>query len=210
MPWKKALAANSSQAWRPGTLGSESFQVASVGAAVANTTIQQLIALPCNSKISKIAVAFTAVNVVTGTHKLNVALGLTGAYSGVNPNDNSNVEGYPTNIGTGSVGLFAADIAINSANAYSATTANGTSGCAVPGTGWIVCATTGGYGIFVPDNYDAVYPAGYPLSLRVVTPASTGSLSNLTVTLLVEPIPLSPTYVPQTINNATVLPGTSF
>jgi hypothetical protein len=39
-----------------------------------------------------------------------------------------------------------------------------------------------------PTNWDGVYAAGTILSLRAVTTASTGSISNLCVTLLVQTV----------------------
>lgn len=212
--FKKTLADDSPQAWNLGKIGTDSFQIASAGASVANTTIQQLVVPPTNVKIAKVAIAGTAINAVDGTHKFNIVLGTVGAYTAgtIAANDNSSTNGYPTNVASGAVALFSADVAITSAaaNAFSATTANGTTGCLVPGTGWIKVTTTGFYGIFVPDSYDAVYPAGVPLGLRLVTPATTGSITNLCVTMLLEPRPLSPTYVPQTISQPPIQPGSAF
>ncbi len=66
----------------------------------------------------------------------------------------------------------------------------GLTGSAPYYAGWISLTTTGGYGIFVPTNYDAVYPCNLPLSLRASTVASTGSISNLEITLGIVPMPL--------------------
>jgi len=62
---------------------------------------------------------------------------------------------------------------------------------------------TQGQNPYVPASYDVIYPQGTVLTLRAVTPASTGSITNLGVTLLLacfDVKPPQPTYnsfVPQ-------------
>lgn len=218
--WKKALS-DHPQAWQTGTLSHENmFTVATATGTIANTAIQGYYPLPANTKVSKIAVSFSALTAVAGTNKFNIVYNgpsqLNGSQSytqgNIPSNDNSNIYGYPTNPATFGQALFSADIPItNAANyAYSATTANGQPGCLIPGTGWIATpTTTGGVGIFVPDAYDAFYPIGGVFTLRL-TIASGSTLANFVLVSLPEPRPISPTNVTQTISGATILPGISF
>lgn len=219
MAWKKALR-DSPQAWSLGTTNNENmFTVATITGAVANTAIQGFYPLPVGMKVSKLAVSFSALTAVGGTNLFNIVYNspaqLNGAQAYTQGNiaaqDNSNIEGYPTNPAVATQSLFSTDIAITNtaANAFSATTANGTTGCKVPGTGWVAATTSGGMGIFVPDSYDAFYPLGGVFTLRFVI-AAASTLANFVVTAMLEPRPISPTYVTQTINNPTILPGTSF
>ena len=207
-------------------IGTDSFsQIASVGANVGNATVQALYISPCNFKVSKIAVCGTAIAAVTGTHKFNVVVG-TGTYTqgSVAANDNSIAGpsvspnttyptapggmGYPTNLAVVGNALFAADIPFQATTTYPtpivpAGSAGGT------GQGWGALATTGFYGLFVPTNYDAVYPGGVPLTLRCVTPASTGSITNLLVSMLVEPLPLRGAPM-STVGQIIALPAVDF
>lgn len=219
MAWKKAIT-DHPQSWETGTLAPENiFSVATVTGAIANTAIQGYYSLPMGTKLSKISVSFSALTAVAGTNKFNIVYNsptqLNGAQTYTQGNiagqDNSNIEGYPTNPATAAQSVFSADILITNAagNAYSATTANGTTGCGVPGTGWLSTTTSGGMGIFVPDSYDAFYPLGGVFTLRFVIAAGS-TLANFNVTAVLEPRPITPTYVTQTINNPTILPGTSF
>jgi hypothetical protein len=193
VPFKKALTDNL-QDWVTGTLGLTTlFKVASVGANVANTTVSDLFVLPANCKITKIAIASTAIAALTG-HSFNIVLGTTGAYTqgNVPTNDNSETDGYPTNFATNGMALFAADVVLNAANTGFATATGGsavfsTSGNAVPAASTIYLAA-----------YDAIYPNGGILTLRLTTPASTGSISNFVVAGVLEPRVLNPTNVTQT------------
>jgi hypothetical protein len=74
------------------------------------------------------------------------------------------------------------------------------------GFGWVSVATGGGYGVFLPADYDAVYPGNLPLTLRVAT-SGTGTLTNLTVTLLYEPMYLRPAMPGPDV---AVFPGVDF
>jgi hypothetical protein len=181
----------------------------SPGAGAANTTVQSLYLSPVLYKIRKVSVSYTAIDSVAGTDKFNLVVG-TGAYTQGNiaPNDNSFASGLslppsgttngagvavasagvgiPTNVAGSGMAVFSADITI----APSSTTAQ-QAGAAPNSTyapGWISATTSGGYGIFVPPNYDAVYPMMLPLTTRVVTTAVTGSITSLSITLLVVPV----------------------
>jgi hypothetical protein len=134
-------------------------------------------------------------------------------------NDNSDTYGYPTNVAAAGVSLFGADIPFNAANtiaanayAYPGNTGPTSNqiGQGVPNTGWGALATaTGGYGIFVPTNYDAVYPAGVPLTLRAITQATIGSITNLQVTLGIVPVGLRAQPISEP-GQEIVLPGTDY
>jgi hypothetical protein len=134
-------------------------------------------------------------------------------------NDNSDTYGYPTNVAVANNALFGADVPFNSANtiaanAYAYPGNDGPNasliGQGVPNTGWNSLATaTGGYGIFVPTNYDAVYPAGLPLTLRCVTGATVGSLTNLQVSLAIVPVGLR-AMPGDAAGQTLILPATDF
>jgi hypothetical protein len=51
--------------------------------------------------------------------------------------------------------------------------------------------------VFVPASWDAVYGKGQVLTLRVLTPATTGAIANLVVTAVLDPQPLSASYPAQ-------------
>jgi hypothetical protein len=185
-------------------LDEKGFLTVSPGASVANTTVQTAIILPYNFKIRLVAVMYSTCDSVAGTDGFNIVvgglIGQTGqAYTAGNiqPNDNSDTYGYPytgtSPTGAAVVGIaplatpvFGADVPINSANLQSTNTqgvSGDLTGRALPNTGWLTCTTTGGYGLFVPTNYDAVYPAATPISLRAFTTTGTGTIGNLCVTI---------------------------
>lgn len=200
--------------------------VASIGAGVANTALQAYFISPCLFKIAKVAVFASAIDAVTGTDAFNIVVGTTGAYTqgNVATNDNSIAGptvgpgttyptvpggvGYPTNVAVVGNSVFAADVPFQATTAvpspYVAPGPNGGTG-----QGWKALATTGLYGLLVPTNYDAVYPEGIPLTLRVSTVASTGSISNLLVAFTYEPI--SRRGAPISVSGQTIaLPGYDF
>jgi len=187
--------------------------VASIGAGVASSVTQAQILLPYQYKIRKVSVLYLTVDNVTGTDSFNLVVG-SGAYTQNNaaPNDNSfdpsstttvgvngiaqqqapvfGGLGYPTNVATTGQTVFATDVPFGTAaGTYNANPAN-TSGSGTYGqyTGWITLTTTGGYGIFVPTNYDAVYPENIPLTIRATTIPTTGAVTGLVVRLAVTPI----------------------
>jgi hypothetical protein len=192
-----------------------------------------MVLFPGLYKIRKVGVAFTSADNVTGTDKFNLVVG-TGAYvqGTIAPNDNSYSSGtslpssatatsgagnyvagagvgYPTNVATAGMAVFSADITL----APSSTTAQqvGAAPNSTYAPGWIVCATTGGYGLFVPPNYDAVYPMLLPISLRNITIAATGAIAGLVVTLYVVPVtPLASQGSGSTLAAPFVIPGQNF
>ena len=145
--------------------------VASVGAGVANTVIQARLVLPQASKIAKVAVYCSAIDNVDGTDFFNIVMG-TGAYtnSTLGPIDDSQQWGYPTLLAVNGDAMFSGDALFNVTNFPNLATG------------------TGGSSVLVPTIYDCVYPEGAVLTLRTHTVASTGSITNLKVVLLLEPI----------------------
>lgn len=212
--------------------------VASIGAGVANTTVQTAKIVPYNFKIRLVAVSITAIDAVAGLDLFNIvvggALGATAqtyTQGNIANNDNSGPAGqgygYPTNgsVAVAGQAVFGADVPFNSTNTIAAnpvslfqTTStfnpsvttwipsSSLIGQSLPNTGWNSLTTgAGGQGLFVPTNWDAVYPAYTPISLRVVTVASTGSISNLQVELSIvpvrkraQPVPGAPYILPAT------------
>jgi hypothetical protein len=104
--------------------------------------------------------------------------------------------GYATNIAVAGQTVFANDVPFTATNVLPNPNAantpgfGGATGYGMTNTGWVTLATTGGYGIFVPTNYDAVYSCTLPLSLRVTTVATTGTISSLSVVLGIVFMPL--------------------
>ena len=187
------------------------------GAGVANTAIQAIKVLPFNYKIRKVAIYIPSIDAVAGLDSFNLVLGTTGAYSQNNPAPNDTFDTSGVNAVTATTGnsVFANDVPFNSANLATANTTYSPTnliGQGPPNVGWIVLATTGGYGTFVPTNYDAVYPAGVPLTLRFTTVASTGAIgANAQVTLAVVPVGIRrATAGSPSIAQPIVLPGVDF
>ncbi len=192
------------------------ISVPSVGAAVAITTVLGApVPLPCAVKVAKVAIAFTAAADLTGDHAVNVVYntvatpGAGGALGAVAQNDNSYTgplpgnTGVPTNGAVDGTPLFAANIALTTANFPGATAAGG------------------GIAVFVPNAYDAVYPSGGSgspadvsgyFTVRAVTPATTGSITNLSLALFVVPITLTQTWydLSSLTPPAACIPGQSF
>lgn len=169
MPTKIAQDAEQS-AYRFDAVAPFAFDlVASVGANVANTTVQARLPVPSRMKIQKVCVDYSAIADTTGDHKFNIVLG-TGSYTqgSVVPDDTGRYVGAlavqvpggiaPVSVGTNGEALFSADIALTAAADTPV--------------------------VFIPTNYDGIIEQGSLLTLRVVTPASTGSISNLKVTLV--------------------------
>ena len=203
------------------------FNVATIGATVANTTVQALAPLPSRCYIPKIVVCCTAINATSG-HSFNIVLG-TGAYtaSATNVPGNDNVDvppvawnaqgqatgtggtgsgavayaagggGIGTNPATAGQSMFTTDVVFNTTNFPNLTTGSGTG------------ATYGQ--ILIPSNPYAIWPNSGVLTLRVTTPGVTGSITNLVIWALTEPLPLSPTYPNATTPNpGVVTPGLDF
>ncbi len=207
MPLAKKGIHHSPEFYELNTLGFASFDAITTTAATTNTTSVNQLSFPCNVKIPKISVSYFAIDSVAGTDSFNIVVG-AGAYtqgntatndnsytaSNVVPGANTGNLGYPTNFATTGNALFTADIPFSSNATYAYVTPSATAtpaaaggpGYGVSGTGWQVITTTGGYGIFVPSYYDAIYPAGVPITLRVTTPTSP-YVTNFRVTLLIEP-----------------------
>lgn len=161
--------------------------VASVDANAASTTIQARKLIPIAIKIPLVAVSVSAINALTG-HKFNIALGTAATYTGgAPPTDNSLTgpppggNGYPTVFGAAGQSLFATDQTLTATAGVGVASSTLQPALATP-------TASGGIWRFVTDNPDAVIPAGTILTLRVVTPASTGSITNLDVSFAYIPV----------------------
>lgn len=142
------------------------FPIVSPSAGVARTTIQGRILIPQAFKISKVAVYCSAIDALTGD-SFNIVVGAgspntSGAASNVAPPDNQRNNGYPTAFAAAGNLVFATDVPFNAANGFA--------------------TATGGVNEFCPTNYDGCYLPGI-LTLRVTTNASTGSITNLLVSI---------------------------
>jgi len=203
-----------------GTLGCESnlFNIASIGASQANTTVQGYVLLPGRVKIPKITVFCSAISAISGTLSFNIVLG-TGAYTqgSVPGNDNSSVPpvaynlageatsqqapgivapypagggGIASNPAVAGNAMFAADVLFNVTNFPARTLP---SGAAVPAL-TTASGTGATYGFqFAPASPDAVWPNAGVLTLRVTTPSG-GSITNLIISAYMEPEALSASW----------------
>lgn len=140
--------------------------VASVGAAVANTTITGRAILPFNMKLFGIYVNFSATGTALTGHKVNVVMG-TVAEAGTAPAN------WDPNTSTMTV-------AITGQSLNATDTALSTQVADTPFS-------------ILSDHPDAVWPAGALMTLRVVTPSSTGSFTNLKVVMYGVPFDINPT-----------------
>jgi hypothetical protein len=139
--------------------------VASIGASVANTTITGRVVLPFNMKIFGAYVNFSATGTALANHALNIVMG-TAAEAGTVPANWDPNTSTMTLAVTGQ-SILAADFALSTQ---------------VADTPFAIAAT----------NPDAVWPKGALMTLRAVTPASTGSFTNLKVTLFGVPFDIKP------------------
>jgi len=123
------------------------------------------------------------------------------------PSDQSDVSGTPQALGASVASgfaaaantLFAADVALTA-----------TAGIGAPANQPALAAPTVGSGgvlRFIPSVPDAIYAAGTKLTLRVVTPATVGSITNLQVALAM--LPVLPVQQ-QPANNQYWVAGTDF
>ena len=244
MPLTKQHTARYPRTWVFDNLHYEGFSSVNVAISNVNTAVLAVMPLATGVKIAKVAVAWTAMTDATPSFNIvyNTAQALGSARSytqgNVVPPDNSytagitastvgatvNTVGFPnpalttaypnfqqigglgipTNVAVDGQPVFAADVVFNTTN--------------FPGAG----TTTGGQGILIPTNYDAVYPAGvYPygvaqglpnaadlpasFTLRATT-GGTETITNLTVSLLLVPILLTEALAPTAV---VAIPGTS-
>ena|ERR1700722_1191994 len=186
-----------------GTLGVTTlFNIPVVGADLVNTTVEAVFVTPARMKISAIGIAFTAIDSIAGTDAFNIVVG-SGAYTqGVTvQNDNATLPYYnhastaePVQIAGGGSGittdfalpgqaLFAADVAFTVANFPNITALGGVAAA----IGDVPTAESN----IVLAASDAVFQRGQIITLRLVTTASTGSITNLVVTAVTEVRPLN-------------------
>lgn len=130
--------------------------VASVGAGVANTTVQARLPVPQACKIYKVVANFSAIG-SGGAHSFNIVVG-TGAEGSVGSVDTNAIAGTTVFQGDQNLATGTADTPQ----------------------------------VFNAAVWDTIYPTGSLLTLRAVTPATTGSLTNLKVILLVKFIDPTP------------------
>lgn len=189
MPLVKTQQTRTPGAWCFDSFYALTFPAQTLSDGVANTTISGTVLVPVASKIAKVMVYAAAIDTLAGTDLINVVVGAnsSGAYTAgvIAPNDNSLIGpppgglGYPTVFAVAGDALFAADQALTATNGQ--VQANLQPAFPVPTT------TTDSVWAFRPTHYDAVYPAGTPLTLRVTTTASTGAITSLVVCLLLSP-----------------------
>ena len=181
----------------------------SLGAGVANSTVQSAIIVPgVNMGYNVLAVSVFLTNIdSTSGDSFNLCVGVGSYTSGsatLGSNDNSRTapvvgstnqgQGVCTNIATVGTTVFGSDVAFSATNfpAGGLTAAlgnapgllNNAAGTALtPSNQSVVLAASSAdyWNTFIPPNYDVVYPAGIPLTLRCTTNASTGSISGLQV-----------------------------
>jgi len=175
-----------------------------IGAGHNGSEIEGSVIIPQYCKIPKVAVGFKSVDLFNATETFNIVVDSAGDYNpailangypnaamangsptgggsgygatytpGVaqttGPGDNSGVFGYPAQYAALGTCLFGTDIGF------------GPTFFTNPSAG-----TTGGGQVFPTTEWDTVYCPGTILSLRAVTTASTGDLTNLVVVLLVQ------------------------
>lgn len=114
----------------------------------------------------------------------------SGTTDGAGNTNTSSGIGYPTDVAGAGMAVFSSDIGLTAAGTYPAGCYQAATGQVMTyAPGWIAASTTtGGYGVFVPPNYDAVYPMLLPITLRLQTAASTGSITAFTVKMLIETV----------------------
>lgn len=213
----KQLTSRKPRTWVFNTLATANMAPVTQTGALTNAGIVATYPLPTAMKVVKVAAAFIATTDTAANVSFNIVYNTVAALASsqtltagnVAPNDNSYAYGsttlknaalttalplfnqqpglgIPTNVAVDGQALFAADVALNTTN--------------FPGS----TNSTGGQGLFVPTNFDAVYPAGpYPygaangmtvpilaaFTLRL-TLAGAATLTGFSVTLFLEPVTL--------------------
>lgn len=198
----KTVKTSTPEAFRFNTLHSVPIHIGSLSDGVANTTVQARYVLPQPSKIAKVAFSCTAIDALTGD-SFNIVMGGSSYTQGtVAPPDNYLTYGYPTAYAVNGDALFAADVPLNATNIPGLSTGSGGSGVLIPyqrttpnGT-WGPSGTAASptLGTLLSGSYDSVFPAGAVLTVRFTTNASTGSISNVDLTLLLEVIDPAPDF----------------
>jgi hypothetical protein len=202
-----AKAHGAVKAWGFGQLATVPMVVDGVlGAGLTGSAVSGSIILPQYCKIPKVAIGFATADLFNGTETLNIVVESAGDYNpaiiagtgypnaamangsplgagkgyGVTytpgiaqttgPGDNSGWAGYPAQYAAPGTCLFGTDIGIGPVFFTS------------PSAG----TTAGGAQVFPTTEWDTVYCPGTILSLRAVTTASTGDITGLVVTLLIQ------------------------
>lgn len=196
-------AHGSVKAWGFGQLSAlVLFPFGNLGAGLTGSAISGAIILPQYCKIPKVAVAYKTCDVFNGSETLNIVVESSGDYNAnaSTPNERFNTTGTPFGAGSGFGASYTAGIAqttgpgdnsgdIGYPSQFAAVgtclfgTDIGFSSSYFTGNG---AGTSGGNEVFPTTEWDTVYAAGSILSLRAVTTASTGSITDLMVVLLVQ------------------------
>lgn len=172
----------------------------SLDAGLDGSAISGLIILPQYCKIPKVAIAYNSSDVFDGTETLNIVVESAGDYTPATPPNAAMANGSPLGAGKGPAASYTPGIAQtvgpgDDSGTYGYPAQFAAVGTCLFGTDIGVSATFftnpaagtgGGSEVFPTTEWDTVYAAGTILSLRAVTTASTGSLTNLCVTLLVQ------------------------
>lgn len=187
----KGLSGSQADSYQLGALVPvQLFNLAAAGAGLVAGTVEATFVLPTRCKIPKVNVSFSAIDTLAGTDLFNIVQGIAAYTAGVvASNDNSSGSGICTDPAVNGDALFNIDVPFTVANFPGATTAGGSSGLGL-----------------IPTNPDAVYPCGAVLTLRLRTTASTGSLTQLSVTAVLIPQPLEPTFPSQVVSPAPSVP----
>lgn len=193
------------KAWNFGALAALPMVTDGVlGAGLTGSAVSGSIILPQYCKIAKVAIGYASADLFNGTETLQIVVESAGDYNpalqangypnttmangspfgagkgyaasytpGVaqttGPGDNAGIFGYSAQYAAVGTCLFATDIGIGPTFF--------TNGAAGAG---------GGSQVFPTTEWDTVYTAGTILSLRAVTTASTGDVTGLVVTLLIQ------------------------
>jgi hypothetical protein len=200
-----AKAHGAVKSWGFGQLATVPMVVDGVlGAGLTGAAVSGSIILPQYCKIPKVAIGYASADLFTGAETLNIVVESAGDYNpaitangypnaamangsplgagkgyGVSytpgvaqttgPGDNSGVFGYPAQYAAPGTCLFGTDIGIGPVFFTSPAAGAG-----------------GGAQVFPTTEWDTVYCPGTILSLRAVTTASTGDITGLVVTLLIQ------------------------
>ncbi len=167
--------------FRTNAIVTDSFAAqATVAASTVSTTVLARKLLPVAAKIGVVAIYFTAITALTGTHAFNIVVG-EGAETGtVGPADQTDISGTPYAVGaTVASGYAASGNQLWAVDQAITATAGVGAPLYQPALATVTTAT-GGVLRFVTDVPDTIYPAGTLLTLRAVVPAAS-SITNLVV-----------------------------
>lgn len=192
--------------WQAVNLGAVDHVVlaanASLGAGLTGSVRSAMAILPQYCKILKVAVGYASVDLFNGTETFNIVVESAGDYNSAAAanSDAQLISGTPNGAGSGPQASYTAGAAQTIAppsteGQYGYATAFAAVGACLFAKDVPFSSTTftngaagtgGGSQVLAPTNWDGCYAAGTMLSLRAVTTASTGSVTGLCITLLVQ------------------------